>query len=150
MSKFLDDKVYCRFCGKEIIFDGREPLPITFSCGDGVIQYCGEHAKLGQEIFDQFYEKKRFNNDYCEMVLLEKIEKQLTSNIGDWYVKFPNLHNSGDELMNVPILKDGKPIGFVSNVDNNYVTGRIWSRYIPIVEELATNDNHIMSFELVC
>ena len=77
MSIFSDEKVYCRFCGKEIIFDGREPLPITFSCGDNVVQYCGEHAKLGQEIFNKFNEKKRYNNDYCEMVLLEKIEKRL-------------------------------------------------------------------------
>ena len=122
-------KVHCRFCGKEIIFDGVEPLPITFSCDDEVICYCGEHAKFGQEVFDQFYEKKRFKNEYCEMVLLEKIEKQLSSNVGDWYIQFPNLRHEGDELLNAPILRDGKPIGFVSNVDDNYVTGRIWSRY---------------------
>ena len=150
MSTFSDEKVYCRFCGKEIIFDGRKPLPITFSCGDNVVQYCGEHAKLGQEIFNKFNEKKRYNNDYCEMVLLEKIEKQLTSDVGDWHVKFPNLYHNGDEIMNTPILRYGKPIGFVSNVYRDYIIGKIWSRYIPIVSELDVENKRTMSFELIC
>lgn len=148
------NKDYCHLCGKEIEYNGIEPSPITCSIGNGIINYCGEHSEIGREIFDKFLsEKNKLNRveGYCnEEKLLNKIESQYKNNLGDWNIQFSNLHHSGQELLNTPILKDGKPIGFITNVNRDYITGRIWSRYIPIVEEIAVEDHHAMSFKLVC
>lgn len=144
---------YCHLCGKEIQ-NGVEPLPLVCSIGNEIIYYCGEHADIGSEIFDRFIlEKNKLNRveGYCnEEKLLYKIESQYKTNLGDWNIQFPNLRHSGQELLNAPILRDGKPIGFVTDVNKDYIIGRIWSIYIPIVEEIATEDHHTMSFELVC
>ena len=167
MSKFFEDtmqglleaaaiemnKDVCRYCGKEIVY-GVEPLPIIYSFGNETAYYCGEHAEMGSEIFDRFLSEKsriKSTEGYCdEEKLLHKIESQYKTNCGDWNISFPNLRHSGKELLNAPILKDGKPIGFITDVTDECVTGRIWSRYIPIVEEIATSDQHTMSFEIVC
>ena len=162
MSKFFDDtmaeieinKNICHLCGKEIVHEETEPLPIVCSFGNKMVHYCGEHAEIGKEILDRFFlEKRRINlteGYYDEEKLLYKLESQYKTNCGDWNIQFPNLRHSGKELLNAPILKDGKPIGFITDVNRDYVTGKIWSRYIPIVEEIAINDQRTMSFELVC
>ena len=145
------EKHYCNLCGKEIIFDCKKPLPII-GCGNKEMYYCSDHAEVGMEIFNKFYaEKRKFgSNYYDEEYLLNKIESQYKSNIGDWFIQFPNLRNYGEEILNAPIIKDDKPIGFISNVTPSCVSGRIWSKYIPIVEEIAADNNRTMSFEMVC
>ena len=146
------DKDCCHLCSKEIVLG--EPLPLIFSVDNNDVWYCGEHAEIGREIFDKFIlEKNKLNRleGYCdEEKLLYKIESQYKTNLGDWNIQFQNLRHSGQELLNAPILRDGKPIGFVSEINRDYIIGRIWSRYIPIVEEIAVDDHHTMSFELVC
>lgn len=148
------DKAYCHLCGKEIVFDCIEPLPLTWHLDGKVVYYCGEHAEIGQEIFDRFFSERNKLNEiegYCdEEKLLYKIESQYKTNCGDWNIQFPNLHQRGAELVGAPILREGKPIGFITEVDDEYVKGRIWSRCIPIVEEGTSGDQHVMSFELVC
>ena len=144
---------YCNLCGKEIIYDGVEPLPITMSCGDKCVHYCHEHAEIGMEIcdkfFDEMYRLEKIEG-YCDKPkLLNKIESQYKDNAGDWYIKFRNTKNYGREVIDIPILKNDKPVGYITNVDDSYVTGKIWSRYIPIVEEVFA-DKRVTGFEIVC
>lgn len=143
----------CHLCGKVIVHDGVEPLPLQCGIGKNTIHYCSEHADAGNEIFEKFrnMERKfqRSGEYYDEMELLNKIENQYKSYYGDWYIKFRNINNYGKEVINVPILKDNKPIGFISDVDGIYITGRIWSRYIPIIEEICADDKRSMSFEIM-
>ena len=142
----------CHFCEKDIEW-GAEPLPIVWNFDGQMIYYCGEHAEIGRVILDRFIsEKNKLNKieGYCdEHKLLNKLESQFKSNVGDWYIKFKNTNNYGREVIDLPVLKDDKPIGYIMNVDDNYITGKIWSRYIPIVEEVFA-DKRVTGFEIVC
>ena len=144
----------CRLCSKEIICDGVEPLPLTFFCDGEHVHYCSEHAEIGMEIFNKFYaEKSKLNKleGYCdEYKVLSKIEGQYKDNAGDWYIKFRNKKNYGREVIDLPILKDDKPIGYIMNVDDDFITGKIWGRYIPIVEEVYAGNKRVSAFEIVC
>ena len=145
----------CHLCRKDIKWGVEvEPLPLTWNFDGQMIYYCGEHAEIGRVILDRFIsERNRLNKieGYCdEHKLLSKIEGQYKDNVGDWYIKFRNTKNYGREVIDLPILKDDKPIGYIMNVDDDFITGKIWGRYIPIVEEVYASNKRVTGFEIVC
>ena len=143
------DKEYCRICGKEIEC-GVEPLPLEWCTANRMFHYCGEHADIGEEIYHRFCSERKRIEIYDVDKFVYKLESSFKQNCGDWDIKFANSYHRGSELINTPIVRDGQPIGFITEVDDEYIKGRIWSRYIPIVEEAATGDQNVKSFELVC
>lgn len=58
--------------------------------------------------------------------------------------KWENRYECGDEIINRPITLEGKCIGVVTGVDDDYVYGKAFADVLP---ELNLNTHTVVSFE---
>ena len=152
VNSIKDNRIYCHFCNVDMT-DDKSDKQFWFNVDDIQRHYCGKCGKAyGQSIFDEVFKRinrlkkeDKYYDTYKEIKLVETLHK---NRIGNFKICFDNNYNYDKDLIKAPILKDGKPIGVITDVTPEKVEGFIWERYMPIVAEL-NHDQKPMSFEIV-
>lgn len=52
-----------------------------------------------------------------------------------------------ENIINMPIIFEDKPIGVITNVTEDWIDGLIWTRYLTFEKEMI--DNRMVSIEMI-
>lgn len=98
------------------------------------------------------------NDPARQKVDLAKLQRKVigidTSNMPDQShiaIKIKNIYACEKEVKGCPITKDGNCIGVITDVSEEWIGGRIWTRYFNLIPELMNMNGKINSigFEAV-
>lgn len=143
------NKKYCDFCGKYIPDDDMEQ--IYFVIDDVIRNYCSECACHAEEVRKGVERKINYfksNGMYYEIEHVFKVIESLYKNgNGNMKISFKNIFGYDGFIIGTPIIKDGVPVGYITDVNEKDITGLIWEKYMPIITNLV--EKQVTSFEIV-
>lgn len=80
---------------------------------------------------------------------LEDWDAEIGKNSVGFKISFYNDCEYGKEILNLPIIMNGRPIGVVTDVNDDEIVGCVWHKRAVLEIERAEN-NVPVAFEMVC
>ena len=130
-------KEHCDLCGINMELDDNVSNQYVFMFDNIVRNYCSKlcgkrKILIFQEVIKRSNINKHYKEYYGSYELIKIVEAIYKNKNGNYNIMFDNNLNYDESVINAPILRDGKPIGIITNITDKTVYGLIWGRYMPI------------------